>query len=119
MEILTFQFCDLGPAPEGYFDCWGASFLSQFDDSVIGTGPTAAAAFDDALNQLAMEGLGTHLLHEAGVEYGFLSGSAHASADTIEPHYEEEDDEGEDEPVLYHVGIRFQNPEPEEEADPA
>ncbi len=48
MEILTFQFCDLGPAPEGYFDCWGASFLSQFDDSVIGTGPTAAAAFDDA-----------------------------------------------------------------------
>lgn len=118
MEILTFQFCDLGPAPEGYFDCWGASFHQHFDDSVIGTGPSASAAFDDALNQLALDGFDTKLLHEAGVEYGFYSGGANVLATDIEPHYEDEE-ETDDEPAIYHVGIRFQNPDDEEEAEVA
>ena len=117
MEILIFQFCDLGPAPEGFYDTWGASFQSVYDDSVIGNGPNAAAAFNDALDQLAMDGLGTKLLHEAGVEHGFLSGAAHVEANQIEPHYEEEDDEDSDEPDVYHVGIRFKNPEPDDEAE--
>lgn len=115
MEILTFQFCDLGPAPEGFYDCWGASFQSVYDDSVIGTGHSAAAAFNDALNQLAMDGFDTKLLHEAGVEYGFFSGAANVLAGDIEPHYEEE--EPQDEPDIYHVGIRFQNPEPDDEVE--
>jgi len=115
MEILTFQFCDLGPAPDGYYDTWGASFQSIYDDSVIGTGHSAAAAFNDALDQLAMDGLDTKLIHEAGVEYGFFSGSANVHAKDIEPHYEsEEEDEPADE---YHVGIRFQNPEPDDEVE--
>lgn len=117
MEVLTFQFADLGPAPEGYFSGWGASFHQQYDDSVIGSGISAAAAFDDALNQLAIEGFGTKLLHEAGVEYGFLSGSAHVAAGDIEPHYEEEEEDEEPEAIVYHVGIRFQNPEPDEEVE--
>ena len=117
MEILTFQFCDLGPAPEGAFDCWGACFLQQFDDSVIGVGPTAAVAFNDALNQLAFDGFDTRLIHEAGVEYGFLSGSASVDAADIEPHYEDEEP-CEDE-ILYHVGIHFQNPDGDEEVVPA
>ncbi len=112
MEILTFQFCDLGPAPEGFYDCWGASFQSVFDDSVIGTGHSASAAFNDALDQLALDGFDTKLLHEAGVEYGFFSGGANVLAGDIEPHYEE--DESDDEPDIYHVGIRFQNPEPDD-----
>jgi len=113
MEILSFQFCDLGPAPEGAFDFWGASFLQQFDDSIIGVGPNATVAFNDALNQLALEGYGTRLIHEVGVEYGFLSGSASVDATDIELHYE--DDEPSEDPILYHVGIRFQNPESDEE----
>ena len=104
MEILTFQFCDLGPAPEGFYDTWGASFQSIYDDSV-----------NDALDQLALDGLGTKLIHEAGVEYGFFSGSANVFAKDIELHYEPEDD---DEPCEeYHVGIRFQNPEPDDEGE--
>ena len=115
MEILTFQFCDLGPAPEGFYDCWGASFQSIYDDSVIGTGRSAAAAYNDALDQLALDGLGTKLMHEAGVEYGFFSGSANVLAKDIELHYDpDEDDEPCDE---YHVGIRFQNPEPDDEGE--
>jgi hypothetical protein len=115
MEILTFQFCDLGPAPEQYFDCWGASFHQHYDDSVIGSGPSASDAFNDALNQLAFEGFGTKLLHEAGVEYGFLSGAAHVGVGDIELHCEVEDDE--DEPNVYHIGIRFQNPDPDDEVE--
>jgi hypothetical protein len=117
MEILTFQFADLGPAPDGAFDCWGASFLQHFDDSVIGTGSNAAVAFNDALNQLAMDGFDTKLLHEAGVEYGFLSGAASVEATDIEPHYE--DEEPSEDPIVYHVGIRFQNPDGNEEVEAA
>lgn len=115
MEILTFQFCDLGPAPEGFYDTWGASFQSIYDDSVIGTGSSASAAFNDALDQLAMDGLDTKLIHEAGVEYGFFSGSANVNAKDIEPHFEPEEED--EEPDVYHVGIRFQNPEPDDEVE--
>jgi hypothetical protein len=49
------------------------------------------------------------------VEYGFFSGSANVLAKDIELHYDpEEDDEPCDE---YHVGIRFQNPEPDDEGE--
>jgi hypothetical protein len=114
MELLSFSICDLGPAPSDFYDCWGATFQSQFDDSVIGTGKTAHEAFNNALDQLAMLGFGTKLLHETGVEYGFFSGAASVEASEIEPHFDPE--EGEDlSDDLYHVGIRFQSLDDEEE----
>ena len=118
MELLIFQINDLGPAPEDFYDCWGATFQHQFNDSIIGKGKNATEAFNDALNQLALDGFGTRLLHEAGVEYGFLSGSAAVLATDIEPHFDpdEDDDLSED---VYHVGIRFQNDEDDAEVEPA
>lgn len=115
MDILHFELVDLGPGAEGYFDEWGASYRG-FNSSVIGAGKNAKEAFDDALNQLAFDGFGTKLLHEAGIEDGYLSEAARIPAEDIEPHAADEDGEDEipEEPVVYHVGIRFQNEETEQ-----
>lgn len=115
MELLHFEIVDLGPGVEGYFDEWGPSFNGLFTASVIGSADTAKAAFNEALNQLAFDGYGTKLLHEAGIEMGLMSAAAETPAGDIEPHVEPDDDEvaGDDEPFQYHIGIRFAVPEEE------
>lgn len=113
MEILIFQIVDLGAAPEDTV-MPGDSFRDVYDASVMGTGLTAKLAMKDALDNLAMDGLGTRLLHESAVEDGWMSQQAEEPAESL---YEDDDDEpaGEDEgPVLYHVLIRFQHPNKEE-----
>lgn len=116
MEILIFQIVDLGAAPEGTV-MPGDSFRTTYDSSVMGVGLTAKLAMKDALDNLAMGGLGTRLLHESAVEDGWLSPQAEEPAENL---YEDDDDdetpqEGEDDgPVMYHVLIRFQHPEKEE-----
>lgn len=112
MEITHFEIVDLGPGAEGSFDDWGPSFNPSFNSSAIGCGASAKDAFDDALNQLAFDGFGTKLLHECGIEQGLLSQHAHTPVEDIEPHVDgDEDAEGEtdpEEPIFYHIGIRFE-----------
>lgn len=108
MEITNFEILDLGPAPEGLFDDWGASYRPSMTCSVIGEGNNAGSAFQDALNQLAMDGYDVRLLNESGMEMGFYSMAASTPVGDIELHVdpdEEDDEEGE---LLYHVGIRFE-----------
>jgi hypothetical protein len=114
MEILIFQIVDLGAAPDETV-MPGDSFRSVYDSSVMGTGLSAKLAMSDALDQLALGGLGTRLLNESAIEDGWMSPQAEEPADQI---YEEDDEEGEkdDEPlgtILYHVLIRFQHPDKE------
>jgi len=117
MEILIFQIVDLGAAPDETV-MPGDSFRSVYDSSVMGTGLSAKLAMSDALDQLALGGLGTRLLNESAIEDGWMSPQAEEPADEI---YEEDDGEDEaeekdDEPfgtILYHVLIRFQHPDKE------
>lgn len=110
MDINNFEILDLGPAPEGYYDEWGASYRSSMTCSVIGEGKDAAHAFQDALNQLAMEGYGTKLLNESGMEMGFYSMAASTPAQQIESHVDpdEEEEADDDAEIVYHVGIRYE-----------
>jgi hypothetical protein len=109
MEITNFEILDLGPAPEGLFDQWGASYRPLMTCSVIGEGKNAGIAFQDALDQLAMEGYGTKLLNESGMEMGFYSMAASTPATEIEPHVDpDEEDEDDDSEIVYHVGIRYE-----------
>ena len=110
MDITNFEILDLGPAPEGLFDEWGASYRSSMTCSVVGEGPDAARAFQDALDQLAMEGYGTKLLNESGMEMGFYSMAASTPVADIEPHVDpdEDDEEEDDSEIVYHVGIRYE-----------
>lgn len=108
MEITNFEILDLGPAPEGLFDDWGASYRTSMTCSVIGEGENAGKAFQDALDQLAMDGYDTKLLNESGMEMGFYSMAASTPVKDIELHVDPDEEDGEAEPMLYHVGIRFE-----------
>lgn len=108
MEITNFEIVDLGPAPEGVFDDWGASYRESMTCSVIGEADNAASAFRDALDQLALEGYDTKLLNESGMESGYYSMAASTPAKDIELHVEPEEDEAEPVVIRYHVGIRFE-----------
>jgi hypothetical protein len=110
MDITNFEILDLGPAPEGYYDEWGASYRSTMTCSVIGEGKDAAQAFQDALDQLAMEGYGTKLLNESGMEMGFYSMAASTPVSQIESHVDPDEDEeaDDDAEVVYNVGIRYE-----------
>jgi hypothetical protein len=109
MEITNFEILDLGPAPEGLFDQWGASYRPLMTCSVVGEGPDAARAFQDALDQLAIEGYGTKLLNESGMEMGLYSSAASTPVADIEPHVDpDEEDEEDDSEIVYHVGIRYE-----------
>lgn len=110
MDINNFEILDLGPASEGYYDEWGASYRTSMTCSVIGVGRDAAQAFQDALDQLAMEGYGTKLLNESGMEMGFYSMAASTPAQQIESHVDpdEEEETDDDAEIVYHVGIRYE-----------
>ena len=108
MEITNFEILDLGPAPEGLFDAWGASYRSTMTCSVIGEANDAAQAFQDALNQLAADGYDTQLLNESGMEMGFYSMAASTPVGKIELHVDPDEEDEAPEPMLYHVGIRFE-----------
>lgn len=111
MEILKFEIIDLGAAPVDTV-CPGDSFREDLDASVIGTGNSASAAMKNALDQLAMDGLDTKLLHEAAIEDGWYGQAASESAANL---YEAEEDEDPDQVIEYHVLIRFQDPAIEDE----
>ena len=106
MDIVNFEIVDLGVGPEGSFDHWGPGFNLDMNASVIGEGPTARKALDDALDQMAIDGLGTRLLHESALEAGFMGSMADVDADRIPPH-DDAEDEDDDTPLVYHIGIRF------------
>jgi hypothetical protein len=111
MDITNFEILDLGPAPEGLYDTWGASYRASMTCSVVGEGKNAGTAFQDALDQLALEGYDTKLLNESGMEMGFYSMAASTLASQIESHVEpDEDDEDEEDDceIVYHVGIRYE-----------
>ena len=111
MDITNFEILDLGPAPEGLYDTWGASYRASMTCSVVGEGKNAGTAFQDALDQLALEGYDTKLLNESGMEMGFYSMAASTPVAQIEPHVEpdeDEEDEEDDCEIVYHVGIRYE-----------
>ena len=109
MDITNFEIVDLGPAPEGLFEEWGASYRPSMTCSVVGEGPNAGKAFADALDQLALEGYDTKLLNESGMEMGFYSMAASTPATEIEPHVDPDEEEPEDDfEIVYHVGIRYE-----------
>jgi len=111
MDITNFEILDLGPATEGLYDTWGASYRASMTCSVVGEGKNAGTAFQDALDQLALEGYDTKLLNESGMEMGFYSMAASTPVSQIEPHVEpdeDEEDEGDDCEIVYHVGIRYE-----------
>lgn len=107
MEIVNFEIVDLGVGPEGSFDHWGPGFNPDMNASAMGVGDTARKALDDALDQLALDGYGTRLLHESALEAGFMGSMADAPADSIPAHSDEDEDEDDDTPLQYHIGIRF------------
>lgn len=114
MDVTNFEIVDLGPAPEGAYDLWGASYRENMTCSVVGEADNAASAFQDAMNQIAMDGLGTGLVNESGMEMGLYSATASTPATAIESHLDpDEDDEDADLPVRYYVGIRYEGPEDE------
>ena len=111
MDITNFEILDLGPAPEGLYDAWGASYRPSMTCSVVGEGKNAGTAFQDALDQLAFEGYDTKLLNESGMEMGFYSMAASTPVAQIESHVEpdeDEEDEEDDCEIVYHVGIRYE-----------
>ena len=109
MDITNFEILDLGPASEGLYDTWGASYRVSMTCSVVGEGKNAGTAFQDALDQLALEGYDTKLLNESGMEMGFYSMAASTPVAQIEPHVEpDEEDEEDDCEIVYHVGIRYE-----------
>jgi hypothetical protein len=114
MEITNFEIVDLGPAPEGLFDNWGASYRPTMNASVIGEGNNAGKAFQDALDQLAMEGYDTKLLNESGMEMGFYSMAASTQVGDIELHVDPDEEDDEQEPLLYYVGVRFEGMDEDE-----
>lgn len=113
MEILKFEIIDLGAAPIDTV-CPGDSFREDLDAAVMGTGNSASAAMKNALDQLALDGLGTKLLHESAIEDGWYGLSAAESAANL---YEAEEDEEPDQVIEYHVLIRFQDPAIEEDEE--
>jgi hypothetical protein len=118
MHILNFEIVDLGPLFSDWFDDWGASYRQTLNSSVIGQGPTAKAAFLDAMNKLALEGFATSLVQEVGIEMGLFSAQAETDATKIELHCEiNQDDFAEDEPdgIVYHIGIRYESEQAEVE----
>ena len=119
-EITVFQIVDLGVAPVGTFDGWGLGHRSIFDADVLGEGPTAKAAMECALNELALAGHSTRLLHEASIEEGYHAPDANQTAAELwREDVEGEEDEDADEEVLYYVGIRYQLPDDgEDEGEP-
>jgi len=112
MDITNFEILDLGPALEGLYDAWGASYRPSMTCSVVGEGTNAGTAFQDALDQLALEGYDTKLLNESGMEMGFYSMAASTPVSQIESHVEpDEEDEADEEDdceIVYHVGIRYE-----------
>lgn len=107
--ITDYEILDLGVAPVGAFDAWGPGHNERHDAVMLGEGPTAMAAMECALNELALAGYDTRLLHEAGIEHGLHSPSARQQAAQIwrETCDDEDDPEAE---VLYYVGIRYSDP---------
>jgi len=113
--VAKFEIIDMGAAPADTV-APGNTFRSLYDADVMGTGVTAKAAFDDALNQLALDGYETRLLHEVGIEAGYYSQDAQQPAAGI---YEPA--EGEDvgnEVIEYHVLIRFQDTQAVDDKEP-
>ena len=121
MEIHYFQIIDLGTGRDGEVG-WGISHDARLDSDVLGVGDTAKAAFNDALDLLAIDGLGTRLLSEAGIEAGFLSQSACEPCASYHED-EDEDEEGDDSTdddvvevldpgIRYHVLVRYEDPRP-------
>ena len=108
MEITNFEIVDLGPAIEGTFDDWGASYRESMTCSVIGEAENAGKAFQAALDELALEGYDTKLLNESGMEMGFYSVAASKPAKEIELHVEPDEEDDPDAEILYHVGIRYE-----------
>jgi len=111
MHILNFEIVDLGPLFSDWFSDWGASYRQSLNSSVIGEGPTAKAAFIDAMNKLALEGFATSLVQEVGIDMGLFSKQAEADATTMELHCEiSQDDFPTDEldKIVYHIGIRYE-----------
>lgn len=107
MEIIRFEIVDLGAAPADTISP-GDSFRNEYDADVMGTGPSAKAAMDEALKQLAFEGYDTRLIHEVSVEAGWRGPDAEESAANLYEPAEDEDMSGV--VVEYHVLIRFMDP---------
>ena len=107
MEILRFEFVDLGAAPADTVYP-GDSFRNEFDAEVIGTGASARLAMKAALDELALDGYDTRLVHEAAIEAGWHGQDAEESATNL---YEPAEDEDMTNVVVeYHVLIRFMDP---------
>ena len=112
MEILKFEIVDLGAAPVDTVYP-GDTFREDLNASILGTGPCAKDAIKNALDQLALDGFGTKLLHEASIEAGWHGKAALESAANL---YEGDDDEEETNEVIeYHILIRFEDPTVEAE----
>lgn len=106
MEILKFEIVDLGAAPvDTVFP--GDTFRQNLDSSILGTGSCAADSVKNALDQLALDGYGTKLLHESFIEGGWYGQSASEPASNL---YEGEDDDSSEEVIEYHVLIHFEDP---------
>lgn len=114
MEILRFEIVDLGAAPADTI-APGDSFRDEFDADVLGTGPSAKLAMKNALDQLALEGFDTRLLHEASIEAGWCGQAAEESAANLYEPAEDEDMSGV--VVEYHVLVRFMDPSIKEDEE--
>ena len=106
LMVAHFEIVDLGAAPAETV-APGGSFRN-FDAEVFGTGNSAKAAMDDALNQMALDGFDTSLIHARALEDGWLGTTATTpAAELYEP---EEGEELQGVAIEYHVLIRFLTP---------
>lgn len=112
MDVQYFQIVDLGTGPESGVG-YGVSHDPRLDSEVLGMGRTAKEAWNDALDQMSIDGLSTTLLNEAGIESGWLGGSANENASDIHEDDEDDVEPAIDEPIFYHVLIRFEDPREE------
>jgi len=116
MTVEEFEIVDLGVALDGAYDAFGPSF-DNFGCAVVGIGDTGVAALQDALDQIAIQGLDASSVEAAAREASYFQRAAEVpAADLVIG-----DDLLEGKPVHYYIGIRYTDPsetpaEGEEEA---
>jgi len=105
-KVSEFEVIDHGIEHAQYFQGCGCSY-TKFDRVVTGCGESAAEAWDDALEQIAMEGIE---FAAEGTEDNALYTSKKATEASVANHLAKQGIElGEDEDceLYYYVSIRF------------
>jgi hypothetical protein len=105
MTVEEFEIVDLGVALDGAYDAFGPSF-DNFDCAVVGIGDTGVAALQDALDQIAIQGLNAASVEAAAREASYFQRAAEVpAADLVIG-----DELLEGKPVNYYIGIRYTDP---------